>query len=331
MKKIILYILLLTGLQGCINTKSSSRYAETPQKNERLEALDRVTPQSIQVYAAATYETFTFDADMQYTNAKLKDIQLQDFESEGSTESSMATAAIIKSNSDKSILLTCYHIFNYPDTVRQYYYRSDGSRTAFLRSISVKTSQKNFTKQSGKNQDLNFIASDENLDLAFLAFDNPEQNEIPYSTETIKAQSIKTGETVFIPGFPSGYKMVTKATVSKPNPNKPAAIMLDANFNRGFSGAPFYIYSAKQEKMLLAGIVTTAASETKNILAPEYQSHLKMYDPSEPYQGPLFVERDERVKYGITFTVTTEKLNDFYKQEKARFEEESINLDAVFN
>jgi len=331
MKKTILYIILISVLHGCISNKSTSRYDEAPGKNELLEALNRVMPYSIKVYAAATYKTINFDADMQYTNADLSTIQFQDFESESSTESSMATATMIKSNQNQNILLTCYHIFNYPDTVRQYYYRSDGTRTAFLRSISVKTSQKNFTKQSGKNHDLNLIASDENLDVAILTFENPDQNSIPFSIETIEAESVKTGETVFVPGFPSGYKMVTKATVSKPNRHKPETIMLDANFNRGFSGAPFYVYSARMEKMLLGGIVTTAASETKNVLTPKYQSHQKIYDPAEPYKDAMYVERDERVKYGITFTLTTEKLNDFYIQEKARFEEKSINLDPVFN
>ena len=318
-------------MQGCISNKSSGRYADLPQKAERLEALDRVLTYSIKVYVAATYETFTFDADMQYTNANLSNIQFQHFDSESATESSMATATIIKSNPDKNILLTCYHVFNYPDTVRQYYYRSDGSQTAFLRSISVKTSQKNFTKQSGKNQDISFVTLDENLDIAILETNNPDQTSIPFSIETIKAKSIKTGETVYIPGFPSGYKMVTEAIVSKPNNHKPENIMLDANFNRGFSGAPFYVYSPEKEKMLLTGIVTTAASETKNMLAPEYQSHQKIYDPAEPYEGPLYVERDKRVKYGITFTVTIERLNDFYIQKKSGFEEKNINLDAVFN
>ena len=331
MKKIILYIILITILQGCLSNKSTRRYDEVAQENERLEALDRVMPYSIKVYAAATYKTINFDAEMQYTNADLSTIHFQNFEPESSTESSMATATTIKSSPGQNILLTCYHIFNYPDTVRQFYYRSDGSQTAFLRSVSVKTSQKNFTKQSGKSQDLNFIASDENLDVAILAFENPDQNSIPFSIETIEAESVRTGETVFVPGFPSGYKMVTKATVSKPNRHKPETIMLDANFNRGFSGAPFYAYSARKKKMLFAGIVTTAASETKNVLTPKYQSHQKIYDPAEPYKDAMYVERDERVKYGVTFTVTTEKLNDFYIHEKARFEEKSINLDPVFN
>ncbi|MFW5974749.1 MAG: trypsin-like peptidase domain-containing protein, partial [Bacteroidota bacterium] len=172
---------------------------------------------------------------------------------------------------------------------------------------------------------------DKTLDIAILETENPDQAPIPYRLETIRAETIRSGETVYIPGYPSGYKMVTKALASKPDKNKPENIMLDANFNRGFSGAPFYIYSAKKEKMLLAGIVTTTASETKNILVPRHQSHQKLYDPAEPYEDTLYVERDERIKYGITFSVTTEKLNDFYTQHKESFEKKSINLDPLFN
>ena len=329
MKRIILYIALIAGMQGCISNKSSGRYVGEPVQEKRLQELESVMEQAVKVYAAATYATYSFNAEMQYTEANLGKIEFQNLEAETSTESSMATATLIKSNPEKNILLTCYHIFDYPDTVKQFYYRSDGSRTAFLRSVSVKTSQNNFTKQGRINQDVSFIAYDEDLDIAVLETDNPEQNSIPFRLETIQAKTINTGETVYIPGFPSGYKMVTEAIVSKPNNRKPENVMLDANFNRGFSGAPFYIYSPEKEKMLLAGIVTTAASETKNVLAPEYQSHQKIYDPAEPYEGPLYVERDERVKYGITFTVTIEKLNDFYTQEKSIFEEKNINLDSI--
>jgi S1-C subfamily serine protease len=122
--------------------------------------------------------------------------------------------------------------------------------------------------------------------------------------------------------------MTTRATVSKQKQTN--RIILDASFNQGFSGAPFFVAN-ETDRLMLAGIVTAAASSTKNILVPEFQSHEKQYNPNNPYKGNIFAGVDERIRYGITFTLNSGEIKDFYIENKHLFNNKNISLHRVFN
>lgn len=139
---------------------------------------------------------------------------------------------------------------------------------------------------------------------------------------------IEDGSKTIICGYPSGYNMVTRATISKQTQTN--KIILDASFNQGFSGAPFFV-ADESGKLMLAGIVTATASTAKNIIVPEFPNHKKQYNPSEPYKGDIFAEADERIRYGITFTLNSEEIKDFYIENIHQFNNKGISLHRVFN
>jgi len=51
---------------------------------------------------------------------------------------------------------------------------------------------------------------------------------------------------------------------------------------------------------------------------------------SEPYTGELKLKSEKDIKYGITFSVTTEILRNFYKENREALVERGYDLDGFF-
>ncbi|MDZ7776667.1 MAG: serine protease [Bacteroidales bacterium] len=332
MKKVPVYflILLLTVSAGCRNKRevAASGYEEREQLIEQ--EIRRVSEKTHRTYCVTHYDTYYFETEDGIRNSDLDAVLFDTLQADPSTESSMGTATLLHSNHGKMVFLTCNHIFDYPDTLKQHFYRSDGTETPFIASVSFKTSQKQFVRKGTQTIDLDFIARDSDLDIAFLMAKGPDNLLPPSFEKPVTGSRIAAGKTAYISGYPSGYQMITKATVSKPIADESGRVFLDANFNKGYSGAPFFVFSNANKRLELAGIVTSAASERKNIIVPEYPSHMRHYHSDTPYQGPLYVATDERIKYGITFTIVIEKINDFYTHQRSLFKDKGVSLDSSF-
>jgi len=326
MKTLWISFMMLFTLYGCQNLRQAE--VSNPSEGNLLKEIQRVKSSTYRVYASASYDTYTFEPSENIRNHDLSKELLKNKTSVFNRTSSLGTATLILKSSKQQVLLTCFHIFNYPDTIRQYYYREDGSKTPYISSVSIKKKQENFTKMEGVNKALEFIAADTIKDLAFMKTISQPKNPLPHILEFLPLKKIKDGSQTIICGYPSGYDMVTRATISKQN--QTGRIILDASFNQGFSGAPYFV-SDESGKLVLAGIVTAAASTAKNIIVPELPSHKKQYNPSDPYQGNFFAEADERIRYGITFTLNSEEIKDFYIENIHQFNNKNISLHRVFN
>lgn len=311
---------------GCQNLRQAQ--LSNPSEGNLLKEIQRVKSSTFRVYASASYDTYTFNTSENIRNHDLSNELLKSKTSVFNRTSSLGTATLILKNSKQQVLLTCFHIFNYPDTIRQFYYREDGSKTPYLSSVSIKKKQENFMKMGNANKPLELIAADTIKDLAFMKTVSQPKNPLPHILEFQSLKKIKDGSQAIICGYPSGYEMVTRATISKQK--QTGRIILDASFNQGFSGAPYFV-ADESGKLMLAGMVTAAASTATNIIVPEFPKHKKQYNPNEPYEGNIFVETDEHIRYGITFTLNSEEIKDFYIENIHQFNNKGISLHRVFN
>jgi len=285
------------------------------------------------IYAAADYVTYKIPADSQMTLKQINQKDFEKYEKSYKTESSMGTATLLQEGDKTRTFLSSYHIFNYPDTLFNYYYREDGTKTPYISHYTVKENQIHFLKKYSNTQLAEIIAYDAKKDIAFLKT-QPENDMLTNrfgKLKTSSARQMQTGKEVFITGYPNGYKMVTRGLMSKPFTEQPDKIMIDATFNKGYSGAPFFILSSDCKCFKFAGIITSSASVDKNILVPEFQRHQKIYDPSRAYKEPVYVKADEQIKYGITFTASLPAINDFYINNQQLFNDHGVNLDDFFN
>lgn len=285
------------------------------------------------VYSAADYETFTFPSDSQVRKENLGAIDESNYPTNTNTETTRGTTTLIHGDDKKQIFLSSYHIFNYPDTVFDYYYRDDGTRTPFIAQLSVKTGQKHIIKKHGESMAVELVAYNKKQDIAFITGDvktNATTRGQQTQVNMVSEKALRTGTEVFVSGFPSGYSMVTRGLLSKPLTDKTSKVLIDAPFNKGYSGAPFFILSPDCRCFKLAGIVTSSALTKKNILVPEFQRNEKTYDPKSIYTDPTYVNQDKRIKYGVTFGTGINTIEAFYTNNKEKFEENEISLDHLF-
>ena len=285
------------------------------------------------VYSSAEYVTYNIPADSLLKKADLKNAKLDSYSKHPVTESTRGTATLIRRIQNKKILLSCYHIFNYPDTLIKYYQREDGTKTPFISHLSIKEKHRHFLKNNSGTSKVEIAAFDEKKDLALLitTTDINMMNSGFIRLKTASKNQMKTGKEVFVMGYPNGYKMVTSGLMSKPFIKRPDKIMIDASFNKGYSGAPFFVLSPDCQCFKLAGIVNSSASEEKNILVPELPSHQKKYNSRRAYKESTYVEVDERIKYGITFTSSLQTIKSFYQENQQALIKKGINLEGFFN
>lgn len=302
-------------------------YAEALQKE-----FSKTNNYVCKIYAAADYITYNIPADSQITKKALKGSGFISYQKDYQTESSMGTATLIQEDEKTSVFLSCYHIFNYPDTIINYHRRKDGTKSPFIAHLSVKEKQIHFLKKYNNTQLAEIVAFDKKRDMAFLKAltENDMLSNRLGRLKTLAANQLQTGKEIFITGYPNGYRMVTRGLMSKPFTEQPDKILIDAPFNRGYSGAPFFTLSRECNCFKMAGIITSSASIDKNILVPEFQSHQKTYDPGKIYDDPVYVKMDEQIKYGITYTASVPTIKDFYIENQHLLKNNGINLDDFF-
>ena len=329
------FFVIISGLLLSCTTsrKQSTRPDYFEYKKMIRDGFSTINKNIFKVYSAADYETFTFPSDSQVRKENLGAIDESNYPTNTSTETTRGTATLIHGDDKKQVFLASYHVFNYADTVFDYYYRDDGTRTPFIAQLSVKTGQKHIVKKHMESTAVELVAYNKKQDIAYIAGEvetnaatRGQQTQVNMASE----KALRTGTEVFVSGFPSGYSMVTRGLLSKPLSEKTSKVLIDAPFNKGYSGAPFFILSPDCRCFKLAGIVTSSALTKKNILVPEFQRHEKTYDPKSIYTDPTYVNQDKRIKYGVTFGIGINTIEAFYINNKEKFRENDVLLDHFF-
>ena len=118
------------------------------------------------------------------------------------------------------------------------------------------------------------------------------------------ADDLQWGSEVFVFGYPAGTRMMTTGLVSKTRRERRNVFLTDANFNRGFSGGLVLAVRDGVPNFEWIGMATAGAAATEITVAPEDTMPLSEDDLDQPYEGPLVLRQQKRLRYGIT-TCTT--------------------------
>ena len=239
------------------------------------------------------------------------------------------TATVIYSGVAYTALLTCSHIIDFPDTVISYFTTGMGRTTDIVQSVSIKTKQKNYLPEAQLVGEVEIIAQDKQLDAAIIGL--PTNSEEAKLLPVLKyphgsARELEWGSFVYVFGYPLNYKMVSKAIVSNPNRDRRGAFLLDAVFNRGFSGGIVLAVRDGVPNFELVGMVRSVPAEFQHSLVPEKLKDNIDYNPRIPYSGEIFVEKRMMINYGITTVVSIEAINEFIAANKDKLERKNIFL-----
>jgi len=314
---------------------SDGRYdSEFPNRNVSHQLKD--ISESIKLLnSIAYYKSYVFPENSRIRPADINQSTLKNDATQQIyfTNTASGTGCIISNDGSKLLLLTCAHIIDFPDTIIKYQ-NSDNLKKEFVQSISFKEKQTNYASDLPSSGEFEVVASDENADIALLGqkFIDGQFHNIPvFSYPLGNAKDLEWGSFVYLLGFPRGYKMVTTGIVSDPNRGKDGSFLLDALFNRGFSGGIVLAIRDGVPNFEWVGIARSAAAEYDLKIKPPEHFDLTKYDDHLPYHGDFFVEQDVEIQYGITHIIPMENIRKFLSQNALKIRSAGYTLPQATN
>jgi hypothetical protein len=107
--------------------------------------------------------------------------------------------------------------------------------------------------------------------------------------------------------------MITRGIVSNPKSVDSGSFLVDALFNRGFSGGLVLAIKDGVPNFELVGMAKSVSAHSEYILRPEKTPDQHKYDPALPYLGEIHVELKREINYGITHSLSMEAIRDFFR------------------
>lgn len=299
------------------------------------DALQKVLRSVKLINATAYYESYRFPLE---AKVRLRDIHPQmlaagGYERTVYNDYAVGTATVIYLHQQRVAVLTCAHVVDFPDTVITYYESPDGNPAPYVYRISTLRRQRHFVADMRQGEDFDILAIDNNQDLAILgkkmAAPPSEVHVLGYPLG--RAAELEWGNLLYLFGFPSGKKMITTGLVSAPNRNAQHGFLVDALFNRGFSGGLVLAIRDGYPNFEMVGIVNAVAADNETVLVPgEFASTQRDLPVNVPYQGEVFAMNRKKINYGISFGISIEAILDFIRANRIPLENRGYRLDLFF-
>jgi hypothetical protein len=297
------------------------------QLEEISESVKRLTVMAhYKCYAFAVSDSVTLSVlTAKFLESQVAQMTFQDHATAG-------TATAIFSENGRIALLTCAHVVNFPDTVVSYYIGAQQKPSRFIKSYAIKTNQLNFLNEIPGGTDLEILALDRTSDIAIVG-----QKLQPHQTVGVRvfmypfgrAKELEWGTFVYLFGYPSGYRMITKGIVSSPNRSGQGSFLVDAVVSPGSSGAIALAVRDGIPNFELVGIVKLIPAQSSFVLSPSKREGDDEYDPDEPYRGDVFVERKTEIQYGIAQAISAEAIADFIRKNQLQLEGKGYHLESL--
>lgn len=337
---LLVFILILQGCsstvyQTNIKTDLNKKYDTEFPYRDSSPILEKVAETIHRISSIVFYEAYVYNKN---SKLELKDINIDDLETNAIekiffNKTSSGTATTIYSENRKLALLTCNHIIDFPETIITYWADEKGVLTDFVKSISVKKNENIYAVGFPELGRLKILASDSKSDLALLGitFSVDYPGKFPtFSFPIGKSDRLNWGSFVYMFGFPMNYKMVSRAIVSRPNNNDDGLFLIDGVVNRGFSGGLVLAIRDGIPNIELVGIIRSAPKDILYSLHPEELEDNKQYDLLVPYKGKIYLNAEEKIKYGITKVISTEMIEEFLTTHQKEISKEGYGLINFF-
>lgn len=240
------------------------------------------------------------------------------------------TATIIYADKNKIALLTCAHTVSSGDTLFNYYADDQGRPTPFVESVAVKIRQSLNVIGVPRGQENEILAMDTENDLAILGKrlfvgEDTKVRVFPYPWGT--AKDLDWGTFVYLVGFPHGKKMVSNAIVSNPLYQKNQAFIINATMYQGVSGGIVVALRGGVPNFELVGMANALSAKNTLVLKPEAYINPEAINPSQPYQGQIYLDREVKIINGITFAIPVDKIRSFMDENNEMLQEKGYFVD----
>ncbi|NJD66323.1 MAG: trypsin-like peptidase domain-containing protein [Chloroflexi bacterium] len=279
--------------------------------------LERILRSVKRVQVTGYYETSRFALADSIATAAIRDRATYRRARERYTfdHSKTGTATLVSAAIGRATLITNEHVINLPDTLVTYHRELDASGRQrpgrYVESVSILTSRRYLVVGVPDNRPFTVLARDTAADVAVLGVeitDDATPNSPPVLSLPVgDASKLAWGSFVYVLGYPRGFQMVTRGIVSEPNRSREHAFLLDGLFNRGISGGLIVAGRGDTNALEWVGLASSASAEADYMLVPEARA-IEEDDLLLPYEGRLYIQRNARIDYGITFSVPAETI-----------------------
>jgi S1-C subfamily serine protease len=268
------------------------------------------------IQSTVFYRTYQYDPENPPLESELRGMDLSELAIQTVTDnhSSAGTALVLSKTPDRVGLLTAAHVVTYPDTVWHHVRGYEPGTNSPIEAVSVKENISYFIFGHEQIGSFELIVSDNNRDLAFLSTRlgaGSDSDIVPLSSPAGNSEQLEWADLVYAMGYPKGYQMVTTGIVSQNMTPNRRGFIIDASFNRGFSGGVVFAVRNDRTEFEWVGILTSAAAEVEYLLTPGYIRE-DDYDPEIEYTGSIYVNRIPRINYGITHATGINEIKDFF-------------------
>ena len=222
------------------------------------------------------------------------------------TNEVFGTGTVVQFSGGRVAVVTSAHVVSFRDTITTYH--DIDSVSAGIRAIAILVKQRNYLVEIPGADALEVLARDDKLDIAILGQPiTTDDMEARVSTlPTGAAGDLKWGSFVYAFGYPVGFKMVSSGLVSQPMRNNSGSFLTNVVFNRGMSGAAVLAARPGSSVLEWVGVMTSGAATTEYHLTPEPKFDDDEPVRGEPYEGDSFVSKVQRIRYGVSTSVSIE-------------------------
>lgn len=327
-----LFLIIFIISIGCSGVRETGVGGDNGYYKNHLESqavrdgIDEGFRSVVRIQNNVIYRTYQFYVDEMPLRSELEGADLAEISADSylDDQSTAGTALVLSERRGKYAMLTASHAVFYPDTVWHYRTDAENDMNRYVEAVSVRESVNYILLNERGVIKLDLVANDAVRDLAIMTNSESQESLMrPLSLPIGRSDELDWGDIVYALGYPKGAKMVTMGTASR-SEHPTRSILIDASFNRGFSGgALFAVRNNGGSSLEFIGIITSALGESETYLAPE-QKQGEEYDPDVPYTGEVFVRTAPRINYGITNAVDTELIMEFLRENEDRLNEAGL-------
>jgi len=312
-------------------TLSDGRYdSEFPYRNASQQ-LEEISNSVKMLNYIVYYKSYIFSEDQKVLQSDINDKKIRDRSIDVTyfNETVSGTATIIFYDGIKVGLLTCAHIGSYPDTLYNYFKSSSEKSQRVVKNMAIKVREHYFVNEIPGDIDFEVIVTDKKRDLAILskrANNDPFQRIKPFKYPIGESSNLELGSFVYIIGYPMGHKMITRGIVSNRRDSESDSFLIDALFNRGFSGGIILAIRDGVPNFELVGMAKSVSAKNQYFLTPAPMNDQSDYEANIPYTGDIHVNKFEDINYGITYTISTDEILDFLNENETQLLQKGFNF-----
>lgn len=241
------------------------------------------------------------------------------------------TAIILSADNDNITLLTTAHTLNFSESIVTYREQTGQTSTAYVESVSFLEGRNNRLYADPDIGGFDILAMDEYRDLALLSVEPDHYDQTEFADLEVpmgNAEELEWGTFVYVFGYPKGVQMVSRALVSEPERSPQYSFVLDAVFNPGFSGGIIMALRDGVPNFEWVGMVQAASADRRQVLTPDDEAGAD-YPEGVAFENEIFVEHVDDIHYGITMSISSNRIRDFFEEHEALLESNDVPVSKI--